>query len=144
MSLLLIAASTALAAAAQPAHTVDMQHGNATYRVDYRPHVETSMRNKGMSAGARPSTQICAVSSTITVERVISSQQGGQELKAMLPAKKSINQHLSGPCRSQYGDTETLLANKEGAVRSLLSQAALEDRQAAVDAIDAARQFAAN
>lgn len=144
MSVLVIAASAALAAAGQPAHTVDLQHRDSTYRVDYRPHVQTSMRSKGMSAGARPSTEICAVSSTVTVERVISSQQGGQELKAMLPAKKSIDQHLSGPCRSHYGEAETLLATKEDAVRSLLSQAALEDRQAAAAAIDAAHQFAAN
>ena len=144
MGFLVIAASAALAAAGQPAHTVDMQHPTGTYRIDYRPHVETSMRTKGMSAGARPGTQVCAVSSTVTIERVISSQQSGQELKAMLPAKKSIDQHLSGPCRNHYGEAETLLATKEDAVRSLLSQAALEDRYAAVAAIDAAHQFAAN
>lgn len=144
MSLLVIAASAALAAAAQPAHTVDMQHRTGAYRVDYRPHVETRMRTKGMSAGARPSTQVCAVSATVTVERVISSQQSGQELNAMLPAKKSIDQHLSGPCRSHYGEAETLLAAKENTVRSLLSQTALEDRDAAIAAIDAAHQFAAN
>lgn len=143
MSLLAIVASAALTAAVGPAHTVELQHNNGSYRIDYRPHVETQMRTKGMAAGSRPSTQVCAVTSTVTVERVISAQ-GGREFKAMLPARKSISKHLTGPCRGNYGEADSVLAANEGAVRSLLSQAALDDRQSALAAIDAAHHLAAS
>ena len=142
MSLLAIVASAALTAAG-PAHTVELQHNNGSYRIEYRPHVETQMRTKGMAAGPRPSTQVCAVTSTVTVERVISAQ-GGREFNAMLPAKKSISQHVTGPCRDNYGDADSVLAANEGAVRALLSQAALDDRQSALAAIDAAHHLAAS
>lgn len=144
MSLLAIAASAALAVAAdQPAHIVDLQHRNGTYRVDYRPHVETRLRTIGMAAGPRPSTQTCMVSAVVTVERVISGQ-GNQKLKAMLAPRKSFSQQLPGDCRNQSAEANNLLARKETAVRSLLTEVASNDRNEAIAAIDSAHHFAAN
>lgn len=143
MSLLAIAASAALAAGTPPVHTVDMQHRDGTYRIDYRPHVETRLRTVGMEAGTRPSTQQCVMSATVTVERAITAKQG-QELKTMLPAKKSFTEQLPGDCRIHSGEADNLLARNETAVRSLLSEVANQDRQAAMAAIDSAHHLAAN
>ena len=144
MSLLAIAASAALAATTAPVHTVDMQHRNGTYRIDYRPHVETRLRTVGMEAGTRPTTQKCMVSATVTVERAISAQQSGQELKSMLPATKSFTEQLPGDCRTHSGEGDKLLARNETAVRTLLGEVADQDRQAAMAAIDSAHHLAAN
>lgn len=142
MSLLAIAASAALAVAAQPVHSVDVHHSNGTYRVDYRPHVETSMRTVGMAAGPRPSTQSCVVSATVMVERVISSGRDAQALKSVLPGGKNFTRQLAGHCSLHSGGADKLLAKKDNAVRSLLSQVADDDRQGAMSAIDSAHQFA--
>lgn len=144
MSLLALAASATLSMAAQPVHTVSLDHRGTTYNVDYRPHVETRLRTIGMSAGPRPSTQKCVVTADVSVERVIAGQSGqsGHELKALLPARKSFTEHLPGSCQGR--DAATILAGKSGSVSAHLARAAAADRPGALAAIDSAHHFAAN
>lgn len=141
MSLLAIAASAALSMAAQPGHTVDLEHRGSTYRVDYRPHVETRLRTIGMSAGPRPSTQKCVVAADVSVERVIAGQSGN-ELKALLPGRKSFTEYLPGSCHGR--DAASIVAAKSDSVEAHLARAAAADRPAALAAIDSAHHFAAN
>jgi len=140
LSLLALAASTMLSMAAQPVHTVDLEHRGATYRVDYRPHVETRLRTIGMSAGPRPSTQKCVVTADVSVERVIAAQSG--ELKALLPGRQSFSEHLPGSCQGR--DAATIVAGKSESVGAHLARAAAADRSGALAAIDSAHHFAAN
>lgn len=132
-----------LVPAAQPVHSIPIEHRGATYRVDYKPHVETSMRVVGMSAGPRPSTQRCVVNARVSVERVIAGGQG-QELKAMLPGSETFQQHLPGSCHGRDGDAAKVVAAKAGAIATHLARSAAADRTAALAAIDSAHHFAAN
>jgi hypothetical protein len=141
MSLLALAASAALSVAAQPAHSVNLDHRGSTYRVDYRPHVETRLRTIGMSAGPRPSTQKCVVIADVSVERVIAGQSG-QELKALLTGRQSFTEHLPGSCHGR--DAGTIVAAKSDSIGAHLARAAAADRPAALAAIDSAHHFAAN
>jgi len=145
MSLLVLAASAAMSVAGAPVHTVDLEHRGTTYRVDYRPHVETRLRTIGMSAGPRQSTQQCVVDAHVTVERTISGQPGASAhpgLKAMLPGRETFRQHLPGSCHGR--DAQQLAAAKSDAMRAHLTRAAAADRGHALAAIDSAHHFAAN
>jgi hypothetical protein len=139
MSLLALAASAALSAAAAPVHSVNLEHRGTAYRVDYRPHLETRLRTIGMSAGPRPSTQKCVVTAEVSVERVIASQ-AGQELRALLPTREAFTQHLPGSCHGR----DASAASKSASVGAHVARVAESDHAGVIAAIDSAYHFAAN
>ncbi|WP_232494754.1 hypothetical protein [Novosphingobium kaempferiae] len=141
MSLIALAAFAAAATAA-PVHSVDLDHRGSTYKVDYRAKVETSARTIGIAPSTRPSTQRCVMTATVSVERVIAD--GGHALTAALPAKETYTRQLPGDCRGRDGQLAKLVDDKAGAIRTHVAQAALDDRQHALAAIDAAHHLAAN
>jgi len=143
LSLSILVASAALGMAAQPVHTTELEHRGSTYRVDYRPHVETSFRTIGMAAGTRPSTQRCVVTANVSVERVI-GEASGRELKSMLPGQERFVEQLPGNCRGREDSADKLIAGKSSSLAAHLNRAAAEDRPAALAAIDAAHHFASN
>lgn len=143
MSLLAFVASATLAGAV-PVHTIQLDHRAGTYRVDYRPQVETSMRTIGMSAGTRPSTQRCVVTAKVAVERAIRGSGSAPALTAMLPSRESFTRDLPGDCRGRDGEGERLLASRGDAIAAHLAQVAATDRPQALAAIDSAQHLAAN
>lgn len=143
MSLLALAAASAAIAASPVAHSVELDHRGATYRVDYRPRVETRLRTIGMNAGPRPSTQRCLVTAEVSVERVIAGAEG-KALAAVLPGKRSFSDQLPGDCRGRRDAAAQLVARKADDLGAHLAQAAQDDRQAALAAIESAHHFASN
>ena len=112
LSLLALAAFAATAIAAPQPHSVQLDHRGSTYPVDYRAHVETRTRTIGISPPTRPSSQRCALTADVSVERVIGGGQAGHELKAMLPGGESFTRHLPGSCRSRQDQLVKLVKDK--------------------------------
>lgn len=139
-----LAASAVLVPGASAVHSVNIQHRGESYRVDYRPQMDTRMRTIGAATGARPSTQRCVVTASVAVERVIAGGQSGHELKTMLPGGEKFTRQLPGDCRGRTGQSAGLLEGKASEIAAMLGRTAAEDRHAVLAAIDSANQFAAN
>lgn len=145
MSLLAIAVAAAAASAATPAipaHSVQLDHRGATYRIDYRPQVIMSTRTIGIAPPTRMSSQRCVLTATVSVERVVN--EGPHELRATLPGGQTYQRQLAGDCRGRDGQLATLVAQKSPAIARHVASVASADRHEALAAIEAAHHFAAN
>ena len=96
MSMLMIAALAA-AAAAVPAHTTHIEHRGQNLAVEYRPVVETRLRQAGIAPAARPGTQICNWTATVSVERHL----GGDAPSQRVGQPHEISGSQAGDCHVQ-------------------------------------------
>ena len=137
-------AAASLAATQPIVHEDKVAHQGTSYQVSYRPHVTTSLRTIGMSAGSRPSTQQCRWTATIALDREIHSATGERLAKRLPGAERVIEGYQPGHCEQARRTVETQIAARIESERGAVLAMAQADRSHVLADIDAAHALALN
>lgn len=131
---ILIAAALAAATTALPAHTSTVEHRGQNLAVEYRPVVETKLRQAGMAPPGRPATQICNWKASVSVERKLQGAAHSQRVGDV----REISGSQAGDCNLQGDRIAQQVAARGDAVQAHVAAVAAADRPVLLADLDIA------
>lgn len=124
-------AASALAAAPDMRHQVQIPHGETQLTAVYQPKTSVSYRQVGNMTPNRPSTARCLWKAEIAVERHLQAPagQGSHVVRTLVPTK-TLEGSTNGRCAQGKEQVTTAIARRSEEVRQHVHAVAAEDRNA--------------
>ncbi|WP_448658055.1 hypothetical protein ACPVPU_11410 [Sphingomonas sp. CJ99] len=141
MFMLVNALMLAASAVPLPAHQVTIDHRGNSVTASYRADIAIDTRQRGTSAGLRPSTRRCDWQAVVQVGRTVN----GSTLPARIVATdRSQKGSLAGDCAVLKDQINAAVARRTPAIEQRLAAIAADDRATLLAEIDRLAVVASN